>query len=56
MRGGAHEPLSAEALNAKFVDNAKYGGWNDALAHAAQGWFNAAFSASNVEDVTQFRQ
>jgi 2-methylcitrate dehydratase PrpD len=56
MRGGAHEPLSAEALNAKFVDNAKYGGWNDALAHAAQVWFNAVFSASNVEDVTQFRQ
>jgi 2-methylcitrate dehydratase PrpD len=56
MRGGAREPLSTEALNAKFVDNAKYGGWNEPLAHAAQGWFDRAFSAETLEDAAQFRQ
>jgi 2-methylcitrate dehydratase PrpD len=56
MRGGAREPLSEQALNTKFVDNAKYGGWDDALAHAAQGWFSKAFDASALDDVTQFRQ
>jgi 2-methylcitrate dehydratase PrpD len=56
MRGGAHEPLSPEALNAKFVDNAQYGGWNEPLAKAAQRWFAQAFSAATLEDAAQFRQ
>jgi 2-methylcitrate dehydratase PrpD len=56
MRGGAHEPLSEEALNTKFLDNAKYGGWNEPLAHAAQAWFANAFDAASLEDVTRFRQ
>src|SRR6201991_853975 len=56
MRGGAHEPLSPDALNAKFVDNAKYGGWNEPLAHAAQRWFDQAFGAATLGDAAQFRQ
>jgi 2-methylcitrate dehydratase PrpD len=27
MRGGAHEPLSADEIAAKFSDNARFGGW-----------------------------
>jgi 2-methylcitrate dehydratase PrpD len=30
MRGGAHAPLSTEELEAKFMDNVLYGGWNRA--------------------------
>jgi 2-methylcitrate dehydratase PrpD len=56
MRGGAHEPLSPEALNTKFLDNATYGGWNEPLAQAAQRWFERAFSAATLEDATQFRR
>jgi 2-methylcitrate dehydratase PrpD len=45
MRGGAHEPLSAEDILAKFYDNARFGGWRrdqaaslaDALDSIAQG-------------------
>jgi 2-methylcitrate dehydratase PrpD len=29
MRGGAHEPLTAAEIVAKFQDNARFGGWND---------------------------
>ena len=27
MRGGAHQPLSAQEIAAKFSDNARFGGW-----------------------------
>jgi hypothetical protein len=37
MRGGARAPLSDEELEAKFIDNAVYGGWTtqkaDQLLH-----------------------
>jgi hypothetical protein len=56
MRGGAHEPLSAQALNAKFLENAAYGGWDESLAHTAQAWFDTAFDVASLEDVTEFRQ
>jgi len=29
MRGGAHDPLSADEIEAKFRDNARFGGWSD---------------------------
>ena len=32
MRGGAHAPLTAEEIEAKFMDNARYGGWDAAQA------------------------
>jgi 2-methylcitrate dehydratase PrpD len=34
MRGGAHEPLAAEEIRAKFHDNARFGGWDDERARA----------------------
>src|SRR5262249_35287075 len=33
LRGGMHDPLPLAELEAKFLDNARYGGWDDALAH-----------------------
>jgi 2-methylcitrate dehydratase PrpD len=35
FRGGAHEPLSAEAIEAKFFANAAFGGWTRDRAAAA---------------------
>ena len=35
MRGGAQEPLSRADIEAKFLLNAKHGGWSDARAAAA---------------------
>jgi 2-methylcitrate dehydratase PrpD len=35
MRGGAHEPLTRQDIEDKFVLNAKHGGWDDARAQQA---------------------
>jgi 2-methylcitrate dehydratase PrpD len=35
LRGGAHEPLSDAAIEAKFMANAAYGGWSHEKAAAA---------------------
>ena len=36
LRGGAHEPLSRAAIEAKFLANAEFGGWPRAKAEAAR--------------------
>lgn len=38
LRGGAREPLSDAELEAKALDNLRYGGWGDGLAEAARRW------------------
>jgi 2-methylcitrate dehydratase PrpD len=35
MRGGAHEPLTRKDIEAKFLLNARHGGYDDARAQAA---------------------
>jgi 2-methylcitrate dehydratase PrpD len=35
LRGGAHEPLTREDVEEKFVFNARHGGWSDEQAKAA---------------------
>jgi 2-methylcitrate dehydratase PrpD len=35
FRGGREEPMTAEALEAKFIANCKYGGWDADRTHAA---------------------
>lgn len=37
MRGGAHEPLSAQAIIAKFNANVQFGGWSEAQGAAVLG-------------------
>ena len=56
MRGGAREPLSPAELEAKALDNFRYGGWDDALAEAAGRWCRDAFSAPDLAALTEFRR
>ena len=50
MRGGAHEPLSRADIEAKFLLNAKHGGWTEHRAAAAlksiAGLFDGALDIS----------
>ncbi len=37
FRGGAHEPLTRQDIEEKFMLNARHGGWDDKRAQAALG-------------------
>jgi len=43
LRGGAHEPLSRAAIEAKFFANAAFGGWPRAKAEAARDRLRGLF-------------
>jgi 2-methylcitrate dehydratase PrpD len=43
MRGGAHEPLSRQDIEDKFVLNARYGGWPEARIAPALAWARALY-------------
>jgi 2-methylcitrate dehydratase PrpD len=49
FRGGKDEPMSAAALEAKFVANCRYGGWDADRAHAALAALRELRSASRVD-------
>ena len=55
FRGGASEPLSRAEIDAKFVSNARYGGWSEAKARSFLGFARQAFSAPRL-DLTPFRE
>jgi 2-methylcitrate dehydratase PrpD len=55
MRGGVHDPLSTEELQAKFVDNARYGGWDRGRADTLRAWADSAFQDASVSGVAVFR-
>jgi 2-methylcitrate dehydratase PrpD len=55
MRGGVHDPLSTEELQAKFVDNARYGGWDITKADALRAWADGAFKDASLSGVAAFR-
>jgi 2-methylcitrate dehydratase PrpD len=44
LRGGAHEPLSRDAIEAKFFANAAFGGWSRAAAGRARECVRRLFS------------
>lgn len=48
MRGGARAPMSIADLEAKFIDNALYGGWTRDAAQAALDGMRALFDASDA--------
>ena len=48
MRGGAHEPLSAAAILAKFHANARFGGWDLARALAVEAEINAIAAGGRI--------
>jgi 2-methylcitrate dehydratase PrpD len=54
FRGGASEPLSRGEIDAKFVSNARHGGWTDARADAFLAFARRAYAVERV-DLTPFR-
>ncbi|HTI87331.1 MAG TPA: hypothetical protein VL966_12055 [Alphaproteobacteria bacterium] len=55
MRGGAHAPLTTDEIEAKFADNAMYGGWDRPRAEALRAWSRLAFTAPNLAALGEFR-
>ncbi len=49
FRGGRDEPLSAAALEAKFIANCRYGGWDAARARSALAVLHALRTAARVD-------
>jgi 2-methylcitrate dehydratase PrpD len=54
FRGGREEPMSAEALEAKFIANCTYGGWDADRARSALAVLRALRAAPRV-DLTELR-
>ena len=55
MRGGEHAPLSAAELEAKFMNNARHGGWSPALADRFLALTRDLFSLSRLDALAEFR-
>jgi 2-methylcitrate dehydratase PrpD len=55
MRGGAHDPLPIAELEGKFVDNAKFGGWDAALAKHFLELTRSLFGARDLSGLAEFR-
>ena len=55
MRGGAHEPLPAEELDAKFMDNVVYGGWPRERGERFRRMSGDLFSQPTLDALTEFR-
>jgi 2-methylcitrate dehydratase PrpD len=49
FRGGREEPMSPEALEAKFIANCTYGGWDPNRAHRALAALRELRAASKVD-------
>jgi 2-methylcitrate dehydratase PrpD len=46
MRGGAHEPLTRQDIEDKFVLNARHGGWSEERAHAALAMMRTLYAGA----------
>ena len=55
MRGGAHAPLPAAELERKFMENARYGGWSDALSGRLLRLSADLFALPRMDSVAEFR-
>jgi 2-methylcitrate dehydratase PrpD len=55
MRGGAQAPLAPGELEAKFMDNARYGGWDEGQAERLLRATETLFSAPRLDAVEAFR-
>ena len=55
MRGGAEEPLSTADLESKFMDNARHGGWDAALAERLLRSSRHLFTQPRLDGLTEFR-
>jgi 2-methylcitrate dehydratase PrpD len=55
MRGGAHAPLPAAELEAKFMDNTRYGGWSETTARRLLRLAGHLFTLPRMESLAEFR-
>jgi 2-methylcitrate dehydratase PrpD len=55
MRGGARAPLTAEEIEAKFMDNVRYGGWSDDRAARFLARSRELFAAASIDTLQEFR-
>lgn len=55
MRGGAHAPLSDTELEAKFTDNALYGGLDRPAAARLLSWTRDVFAQPDLASLSAFR-
>ena len=55
MRGGAEAPLPETEIEAKFVENAHYGGWTDAAAVRLLGVSRRLFAEPTLDSVRHCR-
>jgi 2-methylcitrate dehydratase PrpD len=55
MRGGAHAPLAPAEVEAKFIDNVRYGGWSDGLATRLLHVTRDLFSRPHLHVLREFR-
>ncbi|MBI3049228.1 MAG: MmgE/PrpD family protein [Acidobacteria bacterium] len=55
MRGGAEAPLPLAELEAKFMDNARYGGWTEAMAGRFRDVSRTLFAKPTLDMLKEFR-
>ncbi len=55
MRGGAHAPLTAAEIEAKFMDNARYGGWDAGRTQRFLELSRSIFTAPRLDALAEFR-
>jgi 2-methylcitrate dehydratase PrpD len=55
MRGGAEAPLPLSELEAKFLDNARYGGWTAAQAERLRDASRTLFTQPTLDVLKEFR-
>ena len=55
MRGGAHAPLAPEEIEAKFMDNTRYGGWSDTTSARLLRVTRTLFTLPRMEPLIEFR-
>ena len=55
MRGGARDPMPDAELEAKFMDNCAYGGWDPARAARLRDTLLTLFDAPDLAALQAFR-
>jgi 2-methylcitrate dehydratase PrpD len=56
MRGGAHDPLPIAELESKFLDNARFGGWDEKQAGKFLDLTRSLFQAGDLKALAEFRR
>lgn len=56
MRGGAHAPMTTAEVESKFLDNALYGGWDQATADKLIVLSRLIFTAADLGAMAEFRR